>query len=50
MRIINYIRSCFCKHEWELISDVFIKGDCGGYHCETYRCKKCGYTVKEYIV
>lgn len=25
-RLINYIRSCFCKHEWELIFDTNIYG------------------------
>ena len=42
--LINYIRSCFCKHDCELIHD-------GGYfgnsiHCKVYRCKKCGYSKK----
>ena len=25
-RLINYIRSCFCKHEWELIFDTNVYG------------------------
>ncbi len=49
-RLINYIRSCFCKHEWELIFDTNVYGyDFWGrpelipkYHEKTYRCKKCG--------
>lgn len=41
--LINYIRSCFCTHEWELIFNVQI-GEC--YVCKTYRCKKCGYSKK----
>lgn len=42
--IIQYIRSCFCEHDWELIFDSFVKeGDYESYHCKTYRCKKCGY-------
>lgn len=55
--LINYIRSCFCKHEWELISQAQIYRT---YHkddkCELsklpyksvkmYRCKKCGYSKK----
>lgn len=46
-KLINYIRSCFCKHDWELLNEVNV------YKCEedkipigkkwTYRCKKCGY-------
>lgn len=46
--IVNYIKSCFCEHEWELIFNVEVKG---GYcdeiwHTKTYRCKKCGYAKK----
>ena len=41
--LINYIRSCFCKHDWELIID-----ERQGYHIhfttKVYRCKKCGYS------
>lgn len=44
--LINYIRSCFCSHEWELIFDVFVHGDFDRYNCKTYRCKKCGYSKK----
>lgn len=46
--IINYIRSCFCKHDWELIYNVFVDGGLflDDYHCKTYRCKKCGYSKK----
>ena len=44
--LINYIRSCFCKHEWEcLANDLgrYKKGQ--GFPYEQiwiYRCKKCG--------
>ena len=46
--LINYIRSCFCKHEWECLqnnipvydSDVSLK--IPTYHKWIYRCKKCG--------
>lgn len=53
-RLINYIRSCFCKHEWELLQRTSM------YKKETdkmpygtvwlYRCKKCGCskTYKNY--
>lgn len=43
--LINYIRSCFCKHDWECIAEKVEK------YGETqrpyeiiwiYRCKKCG--------
>lgn len=46
--IINYIRSCFCIHEWEMIHDVFVNGLGYGdsYNCKVYRCKKCGYSRK----
>lgn len=48
--LINYIRSCFCKHEWECI-----KGDIAVYDRKhdlpvgfewVYRCKKCGCVNK----
>lgn len=46
--LINYIRSCFCQHDWELIFNAKINyidtGDTE--HCKTYRCKKCGYSMK----
>ena len=45
--LINYIRSCFCKHDWELLGET----DMYRYQTDdmpigvkwTYRCKKCGY-------
>lgn len=48
--IINYIRSCFCEHEWEHITTNKIwtsKSDemPSEYHI-IYRCKKCGYVQK----
>lgn len=48
--LINYIRSCFCNHDWELISDAniyFGKKDSRPYkNIKLYRCKKCGYSKK----
>lgn len=44
--IINYIRSCFCKHDWEMIHNSFVHDCWSGYHCKTYRCKKCGYSKR----
>lgn len=44
--LINYIRSCFCKHEWELLydTDVWeIHPKYPSYHKWVYRCKKCGW-------
>lgn len=48
--IINYLRQCFCVHEWELLGQHDI------YDLEypelpctiryTYRCKKCGYSYR----
>ena len=47
-KIIDYIRSCFCKHDWELVRDAIVydntfevshglpKG-----HKYVYICKKC---------
>lgn len=43
---INYIRSCFCKHDWELIFDTTLvnRSNIIIGHRKTYRCKKCGYS------
>ena len=44
--IINYIRSCFCKHEWELLYHE--EAESSEYcwrtkkHQWIYRCNKCG--------
>ena len=53
-KIIDYIRSCFCKHEWEVIHEVNIVWDeydsiPMGKKWTTY-CKKCGSfkTYKNY--
>lgn len=46
--LINYIRSCFCKHEWELIFEGRISiSENDFYTMKGYRCTKCGY-YKEY--
>ena len=45
--LINYFRSCFCKHDWECLqSEIPVYLD----ECKrpvryewVYRCKKCGY-------
>lgn len=43
--LINYIRSCFCKHDWELIFNSVVQDDIGSqWRQKTYRCKKCGYS------
>ena len=45
--LINYIRSCFCKHDWELIGCAEI--DTSGFNdyiCKVYRCTKCGYSKR----
>ncbi len=52
--LINYIRSCFCNHDWELLQQVTMwenddaKRPIGTKW--THRCKKCGYikTYKNY--
>lgn len=44
--LINYIRSCFCEHEWELIFNTFVHGAMNNYDCKVYRCKKCGYSKR----
>lgn len=42
--IINYIRSCFCKHEMELLWEYRIPNHC--HYWAIFRCNKCGYTQK----
>ncbi len=47
--IINYIRSCFCQHEWEIVSNEVVNTlgkviKSGGN--KAYSCKKCGYSKK----
>lgn len=48
--LINYLRSCFCKHELELIGniEIFQKESDTLPHTrrQTYMCKKCGYVKK----
>lgn len=46
--LINYIRSCFCKHEWEKIFEGRVTTDNEGsyYIMKGYRCTKCGYYKK----
>lgn len=48
--LINYIRSCFCKHEWEqLRKDLAVYGsslEMPIYYETVYRCKKCGMIQK----
>ena len=43
--LINYIRSCFCEHEWETLLDgCKVWGSCKtypDYHKWVYCCKKC---------
>ena len=45
--LINYLRSCFCKHEFEFIKEISIYEDdrASRPHTvrHTYMCKKCGY-------
>lgn len=52
-RLIWYIRSCFCKHDWEQIFESAIYyGDRSTkpYRCEkVYRYKKCG-CEKRYVI
>lgn len=45
-KIIDYIRSCFCKHEWELIIDNYTYPSLRQDMTKVYRCTKCGYYKK----
>lgn len=49
--IINYLRQCFCKHDW-IVEEKFIESH--GVFTEKQdvkiymRCKKCGYHTKHW--
>ena len=42
--LVNYIRSCFCKHDWEMLTHKNLINEMDIYVGErwVYRCKKCG--------
>lgn len=48
--LINYLRSCFCAHDWEqvVVNRKFEDDRQSRPYKITYlyRCKKCGYTQK----
>lgn len=45
--LIEYIRSCFCKHDWELIfSNTLAVRSIASNRIKVYRCKKCGYSKR----
>lgn len=48
--LINYIRSCFCKHEWECLTNTLVYDNADdklpNYKLWIYRCKKCGVVQK----
>jgi len=51
--LINYFRSCFCKHDWELLNKANMFGESTTMPIGmkwTYRCKKCGWhkIIKNY--
>lgn len=43
--LINYVRSCFCKHDWECIAENIARYESGKQipyeRIWIYRCKKC---------
>lgn len=52
-KLIDYIRSLFCKHEFELLQEARVYEALHGYTMPypsytkwTYMCKKCGYVKK----
>jgi hypothetical protein len=44
--LVNYIRSCFCKHEMKVIEDRTEWVGLGPKRYLTYKCSKCGFTQK----
>lgn len=50
--LINYIRQCFCVHDWERLDTTDVWGTDTKYpekRIYTYRCKKCGVS-KTYVI
>lgn len=45
--LIDYLKSCFCKHDWEFINKTdhyYYDSDTRPWkHTYIYRCTKCGY-------
>lgn len=45
-KLIEYIRSCFCHHEWILLHEGNVRFDewhsMPVYHQWIFQCKKCG--------
>lgn len=48
--LINYIRSCFCNYDWEMLQDhsryLTSESEMPYKVTRYYRCKKCGYVQK----
>ena len=50
--LINYIRSCFCKHDWECllnnapVYDKLLSSNIPHTRVWLYRCTKCGVKNK----
>lgn len=44
--LVNYIRSCFCKHKMEVVEDRTEWVGLGPKRYLTYKCSKCGFTQK----
>ena len=53
--IVNYLRSLFCKHEWEYLGYIRVwdSGDPNAnvpHHIvDRWRCTKCGYVMKNKV-
>lgn len=45
-KLIHCIRSYFCKHKIEVIEDKIEWAGPGPMRYLTYRCSKCGFTLK----
>ena len=53
-KIIEYFKSLFCNHDFEIIREVAVYEDYWGdkipsYHKLVSRCKKCGYIKTDKI-
>lgn len=45
--LCNYLRGCWCKHDFELLAEVRTHDTLGGTSThQTFRCNKCGFVQR----
>lgn len=53
-KLVQYIRSLFCDHEWERLDririfDTGVEKDIPHHIVDRWRCKKCGFIMKSKV-